>query len=80
MTMCGRGKRVRAGLWVRTLPGERVSATERPEDPSEPVILTPDDLANALLRTFLRNADTQQDAANDDLVAEVLAWKRRRQR
>lgn len=51
--------------------------TPADDDPDPAAILTPDDLADALLRTLLKSADARQDASNDELIAEVLAWKRR---
>ncbi|MGH3504437.1 MAG: hypothetical protein ACRDQA_26595 [Nocardioidaceae bacterium] len=47
-----------------------------PVDPDEPVITNATDLSDALQRHFLANADAGDNATNDDLVAQLVAWRR----
>lgn len=46
------------------------------EDPNRPVITTPTELAEALAAAFVGNADRGHDAANDELVRQIVAAKR----
>lgn len=51
---------------------------ENPPQPSggDPVISTPDDLASALAEHFVNNAEAGNHAANDEMVEQILKWKR----
>lgn len=44
-------------------------------DPHNPLITSPEELAEALAGAFLANADAGADGANDHLVAALLTWK-----
>ncbi|NKQ59041.1 hypothetical protein HFP15_39985 [Amycolatopsis sp. K13G38] len=43
----------------------------------EPVIRTPQDLAEALTEKFLSNADAGNNAANDEMISQLREWKRK---
>lgn len=56
------------------------SSGERPLPLTGPVVVdSPDAAARALGQHFLANADRGDNAANDDLVAELLRWIRAQQ-
>lgn len=42
----------------------------------KPVIRNGSELRDALTEAFLRNANSGDDDANDDLVAELIKWRR----
>ncbi|MGH3626382.1 MAG: hypothetical protein ACRDRL_02900 [Sciscionella sp.] len=48
-----------------------------PTNPADPVISDRLQLADALARHFLANADAHRDSDNDELVAQLRAWQRR---
>jgi flagellar biosynthesis chaperone FliJ len=54
-----------------------MDAEHTPQDQSGRVIRTPEDLAEALTATFLRNAERGENAANDELIQQMGIWRRR---
>lgn len=53
-----------------------MTSSDLPSDPASPVITSPEELGDALAQYFLANAATGRNAANDELVAQLAAWKR----
>ncbi|MGH3503215.1 MAG: hypothetical protein ACRDQA_20315, partial [Nocardioidaceae bacterium] len=58
--------------------GEGSEMQERAQPATEPPVITnAEETREALTRTFLAQADAGHDDANDELVAALLAWRRR---